>query len=232
MLGWLCWKETREKAGAADLTGLSVLRVSVLRREGTPEWLLRRRVRAVGRKLARAGVRRVIWPESFPYGEILGEEGVFPVETLALWQGLAAKLAWRALEARGIPAGEERVAVCADHLTAAVRQTVETLLRRCRRVSLDAPDPEGAFARQLWRSLGAALLTGEAGADVRLLFSRRPERPGDIPLFPGARGPDVPLRLPKKWEERIPAGVRRDQLIAALLAAGRLPVAEIAFDSA
>ena len=67
---------------------------------------------------------------------------------------------------------------------------------------------------------------------MRLLFSRRPERPGDIPLYPGARGPDVPLRLPKKWEERIPAGVRRDQLIAALLAAGRLPVAEIAFDSA
>ena len=72
-MGWLCWKETREEAGAADLAGLSVLRVSVLRREGTPEWLLRRRVRAVGRKLARAGVRRVIWPESFPYGEILGE---------------------------------------------------------------------------------------------------------------------------------------------------------------
>ena len=45
MLGWLCWKETREETGAADLAGLSVLRVSVLRREGTPEWLLRRRVR-------------------------------------------------------------------------------------------------------------------------------------------------------------------------------------------
>ena len=181
MLGWLCWSERRERAGRAELAGLPVLRVPVRRKNGTPEWLVRRRVRAAGRALARAGVRRAILPEEFPYGALLAGEGVFPVETLPLWRALAAELAWRALRERG--AGGEGAAVCADALTGEVRRTVEALLRRCRTVSLDAPDPEGAYARALRRSLGAALRTGDAGAEVRLLFARRePERAGDIPL--------------------------------------------------
>ena len=231
MLGWLCWTEKRERAGETTLAGLPVFRAGVLRREGTPEWLLRRRIRAAGRKLARAGVRRVILPEGFPYGEILAGEGVFPVETLPLWRSLAAELAWRALRERG--AGGEGAAVCADALTGEVRRTVEALLRRCRTVSLDAPDPEGAYARALRRSLGAALRTGDAGAEVRLLFARRePERAGDIPLYPGAEGPKAALRLPEKWEARLPEGTQREQIAAALLAAGRLRREEIAIDSA
>ena len=231
MLGWLCWSERRERAGRAEIAGLPVLRVPVRRREGTPEWLLRRRVRAAGRTLARAGVRRVILPEEFPYGELLAGEGVFPVETLPLWRALAAELAWRELQRRGVPAGS--VAVRADALTGEVRRTVEALLRRCRTVSLDAPDPEGAYARVLRRRLGAALRTGDAGAEVRLLFVRRgPERAGDIPLYPGAEGPKAALRLPEAWEARMPAGAQREGVIAALLAAGRLRREEIAIDSA
>ena len=223
MLGWLCWSEGQERAGRAELAGLPVLRVPVRRKNGTPEWLLRRRVRAAGRTLARAGVRRVILPEGFSYGALLAGEGVFPVETLPLWRSLAAELAWRALRERG--AGGEGAAVCADTLTGEVRRTVEALLRRCRTVSLDAPDPEGAYARGLRRSLGAALRTGDAGAEVRLLFVRRgPERAGDIPLYPGAEGPKAALRLPE--------GTQREQIAAALLAAGRLRREEIAIDSA
>ena len=158
-------------------------------------------------------------------------EGVFPVETLPLWRALAAELAWRELQRRGVPAGS--VAVRADALTGEVRRTVEALLRRCRTVSLDAPDPEGAYARALRRSLGAALRTGDAGAEVRLLFVRRePERAGDIPLYPGAEGPKAALRLPEKWEARLPEGTQREQIAAALLAAGRLRREEIAIDSA
>lgn len=231
MLGWLCWSGGRERAGRAEMAGLPVLRVPVRRKEGTPEWLLRRRVRAAGRTLARAGVRRVILPEDFPYGGLLAGEGVFPVETLPLWRALAAELAWRALQRRGVPAGS--VAVRADALTGEVRRTVETLLRRCRTVSLDAPDPEGAYARVLRRRLGAALRTGDAGAEVRLLFVRRgPERAGDIPLYPGAEGPKAALRLPEAWEARMPEGAQREGVIAALLAAGRLRREEIAIDSA
>ena len=231
MLGWLCWSERRERAGRAEIAGLPVLRVPVRRREGTPEWLLRRRVRAAGRTLARAGVRRVIVPEEFPYGELLAGEGVFPVETVPRGRALAAELAWRELQRRGVPAGS--VAVRADALTGEVRRTVEALLRRCRTVSLDAPDPEGAYARVLRRRLGAALRTGDAGAEVRLLFVRRgPERAGDIPLYPGAEGPKAALRLPEAWEARMPAGAQREGVIAALLAAGRLRREEIAIDSA
>lgn len=231
MLGWLCWSEGRERAGRAEIAGLPVLRVPVRRKNGTPEWLLRRRVRAAGRTLARAGVRRAILPEEFPYGELLAGEGVFPVETLPLWRALAAELAWRELQRRGVPAGS--VAVRADALTGEVRRTVETLLRRCRTVSLDAPDPEGAYARVLRRRLGAALRTGDAGAEVRLLFVRRgPERAGDIPLYPGAEGPKAALRLPEAWEARMPKGAQREGVIAALLAAGRLQREEIAIDSA
>lgn len=231
MLGWLCWSERRELAGRAELAGLPVLRVPVRRKNGTPEWLVRRRVRAAGRALARAGVRRAILPEEFPYGGLLAGEGVFPVETLPLWRALAAELAWRALRERG--AGGEGAAVCADALTGEVRRTVEALLRRCRTVSLDAPDPEGAYARALRRSLGAALRTGDAGAEVRLLFARRePERAGDIPLYPGAEGPKAALQLPEAWEARMPKGAQREGVIAALLAAGRLQREEIAIDSA
>lgn len=231
MLGWLCWSEGRERAGRAELAGLPVLRVPVRRKNRTPEWLVRRRVRAAGRALARAGVRRAILPEEFPYGALLAGEGVFPVETLPLWRALAAELAWRELQRRGVPAGS--VTVCADAITGEVRRTVETLLRRCRTVSLDAPDPEGAYARVLRRRLGAALRTGDAGAEVRLLFVRRgPERAGDIPLYPGAEGPKAALRLPEKWEARLPEGTQREQIAAALLAAGRLRREEIAIDSA
>ena len=145
MLGWLCWSEGQERAGRAELAGLPVLRVPVRRKNGTPEWLL----------------------------------------------------------------------------------------RRCRTVSLDAPDPEGAYARALRRSLGAVLRTGDAGAEVRLLFVRRgPERAGDIPLYPGAEGPKAALRLPEAWEARMPKGAQREGVIAALLAAGRLQREEIAIDSA
>ena len=231
MLGWLCWSEGQERAGRAELAGLPVLRVPVRRKNGTPEWLLRRRVRAAGRTLARAGVRRVILPEGFSYGALLAGEGVFPVETLPLWRSLAAELAWRALRERG--AGGEGAAVCADTLTGEVRRTVEALLRRCRTVSLDAPDPEGDYARALRRSLGAVLRTGDAGAEVRLLFARRePERAGDIPLYPGAEGPKAALQLPEAWEARMPKGAQREGVIAALLAAGRLQREEIAIDSA
>lgn len=231
MLGWLCWTGKRERGGTESLAGLPVLRVPVRRKNGTPEWLLRRRVRAAGRTLARMGVRRVIWPEGFPYGEILAGEGVFPVETLPLWRALAAELAWRELQSRGIPGGCP--AVCADALTGEVRRTVEELLRRCRTVALDAPDPEGVYARRLRRGLGAALRSGDAGAEVRLLFARRePERAGDIPLYPGAAAPKAALRLPEEWEARLPEGVPREQGIAALLAAGRLRREEIAIDSA
>ena len=101
------------------------------------------------------------------------------------------------------------------------------------RIWVDAPDPEGAYARALRRSLGAALRTGDAGAEVRLLFARRePERAGDIPLYPGAEGPKAALRLPEKWEARLPEGTQREQIAAALLAAGRLRREEIAIDSA
>ena len=75
MLGWPCLSEGQERAGRAELAGLPVLRVPVRRKNGTPEWLLRRRVRAAGRTLARMGVRRVILPENFPYGELLAGEG-------------------------------------------------------------------------------------------------------------------------------------------------------------
>ena len=233
MLGWLCWTEKRERAGETELAGLPVFRVCVLQKEGTPGWLIRRRVAAAGRRLARAGVRRALWPEGFPYGEVLAGEGVLPVDTLPLWRSLAPQLAWRALAARGIPAEEGRVAVCADCLTAEARQAVEALCRRCRCVSLDAPDPEGVFSRRLRRSFGAALLTVPAGAEVRLLLSRRqPERAGDIPLYPGAAAPAVEVRLPETWEKRLPEGVCREQAAAALAAAGRLRWEEIGFDSA
>ena len=46
MLGWLCWSERRERAGRAEMAGLPVLRVFVLRREKTPEWLTRGRTEA------------------------------------------------------------------------------------------------------------------------------------------------------------------------------------------
>ena len=135
MLGWLCWTEKRERAGETTLAGLPVFRAGVLRREGTPEWLLRRRIRAAGRKLARAGVRRLLWPEGFPYGELLAGEGILPVDTLPLWQGLAAELAWRELRRRGIPPGEGRAAVCAGRLTAEARPAHLTLDQ----LTLDVP---------------------------------------------------------------------------------------------
>ena len=126
-----------------------------------------------------------------------------------------------------------RTSQLVKEVSAAVCTGVETLLRRCRTVSLDAPDPEGAYARVLRRRLGAALRTGDAGAEVRLLFVRRgPERAGDIPLYPGAEGPKAALRLPEAWEARMPKGAQREGVIAALLAAGRLQREEIAIDSA
>lgn len=236
MIGMLRWKDSREgkRQRSVQTAERSVLHVRFLcveisRRPRTPETVLRRRVAAAGRRMQKLGVTRAVLPEGFAYGQQLGKYGVTPVSTLALRRSLAADWVRWSLAEKGIPSGGARVAVTAAQLTGEVVRTVTELVLRHRYVLLDLPYGGEELAKQLRREYGVSLLLGPSreqleGAEALVAFDREPEVRGPvvIPLYETAVTALPPLVLPEVLEERLPAGVDREQLLAALQEAGAL----------
>lgn len=208
--------------------------VYVQRGPRTPEAVVRRRAAAAARKLQRAGIRRTVLPEDFPYGALLEKRDVLPVDTLPLRRELAAELVRRGLEDRGLPAG--RVAVSADAMSAELVRTVTELALRSRYVLLDVPYGGPELAGRLRREYGVALQLSPdraqmAAAEALVLFAPRTDLRRDNPVvaeaYRGAETALPPLLLPPALEEQLPEGCCRIQLLAALRESGTLRPGQI-----
>ena len=238
MFGLIEWTEQRQR-GDPEVRERQILRLrfwgaSILRRQGTPQALLRRRCRRAARQLQRLGVTRAVFPEDFPYTAEFARWGIRPVDPLPMYRALSGELVQAALEDRGPDRQGTLVAVCADRLTAEVRQAVTALCIRNRYVLLSAPDREGAFCRQLRREYGVPLVQttdpaqlGRAG--VVVLFS---PRPGDfrgqtvLELYQGGTLPAYRLTL--EGGEALPGGCDRPQLLGSLWTAGAIRPGQVA----
>lgn len=233
MVGMLLWKSPGKRERAVQLRERSVLHTrflcaEILRGPRTPEAVVRRRVAAGLRRLRRQGVGQIVLPADFSDRELLAKTGMRPFSTLPLRRAIAADWVRWSLAERGLTPAGARVGVCAGALTGDVVRTVTELVLRHRYVLLDLPYGGEELGRQLRREYGVSLLLTASreqleGADALVLFDPGTDcaGPGRLRLY-DEEAPLPPLSLPPALEEKLPAGVNRGQLLAALREAGSL----------
>lgn len=235
MIGYVTWTEEKahHKVEEISILRMRFCRVCLLRKKGTPSAFAHRRASSAAAKLQKLGVTRAVFPADFPYISHFIKRGILPVEVMPLYRALAGEWLREELAVRGVTASS--VAVCGDRLTGELVRTVTELCLRYRYVLLDIPEGGEELARQLRREFGVSLQlrpTAEqvATADGVLLFKFKEgiKNAVVLPLYNGAEPPSVlQMQLPPLLEEKLPAGCRRDQLFAAMTAAGILRPAQI-----
>lgn len=178
----------RGKPGFAEAGGLAILRCTLYEPPGLPRWRLERRLRKIERALVRAGARRVLLPEGFPYRDLLRE--LRPVDPLPFWRAIADLLALRALERAGIRSERGRVALSAPRLCPELRQTAERLCTQVRGLVIDVPGVGADYARWLHLRFGLPVTPASAGANVTIAFGPGGRRWGTVLELYGQR-PDL-----------------------------------------
>ena len=225
MVALIQWtKEKKPRMGETEV--LRVRFCTVPLKQGGPAFLMRRRCGRTARRLRGMGITRAVFPADFAWTGEFAAEGILPADPLPLYRNLAAELVQAEVEKRGTRSAP--VAVCADRLTAEVRQAVTDLCIRNRYVILSAPDREGAFCRQLRREYGVPIVQAEGAealdrARVVVLFSARAGQFRDqavLELYDGGTLP--PWQLLPEEDGCLPAGCDRRQLMGALWSAGAL----------
>lgn len=169
MVGELvCLREKgRGRMEQVRLGPLPAVRWTLYAPEGLADWRLRWRLYRAERSLMMAGVRRVVLPQDFPYGDRL--RLLRPVDTLPMWWGLADVLALGALDASGVPCRRGTVALSAPRLCGELTGAAERLCPMVRGLLIDAPGG-GDYARYLQARFGLPVTPQAAGADVTVAF--------------------------------------------------------------
>lgn len=196
-----------------EILGLPILEA---RLPGKPNGLLARRRMTRGlNQLEHAGCKRLLAPcPLVPYYPI--------VHTRSLWQAMAAPLALAALRQMGLDPRQAVVAIHGDRMSRNYVRTCALLSREVKALSLSL-EREETFCWDLQRELGLPLIDG-AGA-VTISFLPGVSRPSYFSL--GDEDPVIPgylLRLPGLTP---PPGCPERTVLAALLEAGRLPLADV-----
>ena len=234
MFGLIQWIEQKQRRGPVvrerEILRLRLWEAVIPHGKKTPAFLQRRRCGAAARQMQKLGVTRAIFPEGFPQTDEFARYGIQPVDPLPMYRAMTGELVQTALEERGQSGQGAVVAVCADHLTAEIRQAVTTLCIRNRYVVLNAPDQNGAFCRQMRREYGAPLVqTNDPAqldrASVLVLFSPRAGAFSGqtvLELYQGGSLPPYRLQLGTEEEAALPQGCHRAQMLGALWTAGAI----------
>ncbi|MBM6924327.1 hypothetical protein [Pseudoflavonifractor phocaeensis] len=219
----------RPKLEERRMLGLRWAAVTVPVRVGWKEKRLLRQVRRGAAALVRAGTRRVLTAEDFPYWEVLEGAGLRPVEPETFTQTLAEPLTLAALTWRDKAPERAAVLLTAPRVTPALVQAAELLCPRVRRLAVDAGEAGEELAQWLRLEFGAgveppdgmcpdislAFGPGCAGGGVTFrLYGPRPDLAGFVPVVRGAR---------------LPAGLARLPLLALLWEAGQLDTEQVTF---
>ncbi len=237
MLGYIIYTDgpARPELGERQLAGGSfiTLRMGQPARTNGPVALYRARQGA--RMLREAGVRSAVFPVDFPYTALFIRQGILPVDTLPLRRAMAAPLIKRRLEDGGFQPTQAVVAVSGGRPAREVTECAKALALSYRYVMLSVRGDAERFARDLRREYGISLLLDPAvdqleRADALVLFAPRTDLALNNPilytLYPGGeagRG-RLPLCLPASAAAQAEPNCDREQLAAALYAAGALPL--------
>ena len=235
MLGMILWKKPGKREKKVSVREHMVLHarfVCVEIEEGKwlPETVMKRRVRAAGKRLKRLGVSEAVTPEGFSFRETLKETGVRPVSTAALRRSIAADWLRIELEARGKTGVGLRVAVLAEELTGELVRTVTELALRYRYVLLEADRGGEELCLYLRKEYGVSLQLDPSAeqlrnADAALVFAQKKERALEQAVVLHLWNEEEPLphlSLPPALEEQLPEGTDRGELLAALRQMGVL----------
>jgi hypothetical protein len=251
------WERIRSALGRADgvsvteerVWGAVLARTRVRFRCGDGPERNRRRVAAALAFLRGMGVRGVVTPAGFAYGDLLPAYGLAASTPVPLYRRLAARLAVHAADRLGVGADRLRVCVVAKRATPEVAAAAEALCPRARFLSLllDRPDVTG-LCRALRRRHGVSVMENPAGAaladtDVYLVFDAwpvplsLPAKPGAVVLALAGGEFDLPpgclvadgarLAPPRRLRDGWPWEADPEALLAALYAAGAVRLDEI-----
>ena len=219
----LCWRMEERRIGGVRFAVVRVLRGTGLR----ARWSARR----AARRLARAGVRRVVFPGEFPLLPVFARCDVLPVDEQPLRQAAAAEIVRCVMAQYGVQGARATVVICARRATRAVADCAAALTETVRYLRLCVPEGGEELARRLRFMTGAA---------VPAQFPPEQPREGDILLcfddsFDAAQPRGIVLRLADpalRISYHLPGGIEAGesdavQLLAALYAADRLPEEEV-----
>ncbi|MDE7242478.1 MAG: hypothetical protein K2O18_00650 [Oscillospiraceae bacterium] len=231
MLGYIIYGDGPKKPelGEKRLPGGTFVSL----RMGTKGPFAARRALRGAKKLREAGVRNAVFPVDFPYTAQFIRQGICPVDPLPLRRTLAAPLARRRLEERGISPAKAVIAISAERAVREVIEAAKALAMSYRYVLLSVKRGGEDFARSLRREYGISLLLRPSAeqmdrADALLLFSPRTDLALDNPilftLYPGGEAGRgcLPLPLPAALAEQLEPNCSREQLAAALCTLGGL----------
>ena len=233
MLGYIEYAENGEKAYLAKESRCGAPFLVMDMGKGARGMLASRRAVRSAEKMRAMGVRRAVFPIDFPHTAAFLRAGITPVDPMPLRRALSARFVQRKLELLGIENAQAVVAVCGEHMSEEIAQTVRELAHSYRYVMLSVRSGGEEFALLLRRQYGTALILAPSAdqlerADALVLFSPRGELRRENPvlctLYPGGdeRG-RVPIRLDSRLTEKVADNCSREQLAAALYGLGIVP---------
>lgn len=181
MLGQIVYSAGKRERGVPEETslhGLSVLRVAV---DPDGFWAGHRLHRA-GKKLARAGVRRVLVPEEFQHWEKLEEWGLGPIDPCPFLRANAASLSMAALKGSGRIPERSSVALRALKADRTVVLAAEELCPKVREVCIAVPRGGEALSRHLRWEYGMAVRPDRKDVNGAVRFASETWEAGDCVL--------------------------------------------------
>lgn len=191
--------EGRGQVERQNVYGLRVIQIQV--RPGG--WLEGRRLGRGVKRLARAGIRRVLVPRNFDQWPLLERWGMGGVDPVPFLRFYAPQIVLAALNRQGIAPNTATVALRGKRVDRDMARTAQLLCPLVRQVAVSAPQGGEELARWLRREYGlpvqpdgaqvslAVYFDGE-GAEEQdlLLWGTDPQLAGVVPRAMGLEGED------------------------------------------
>ena len=233
MLGLIEWEEGITKPYLEPRKIMSGVFLALRLGKTSGGRFFRRRIAHLAKRMHDQGVRSAVFPADFPYETLFARQGILPVDPIPLRRALCASYVCRRLETLGIQKDRAVIAVAAQHMGREAEETVRTLALKYRYVLVSVSSGGEAFARDMLRRYGVALLLDPTEeqldrADALILFSPRPDLRQENKvlciLYPeGNLGrDDMELKLGDAIMAQAAPGCSEEQLAAALHSMGVL----------
>lgn len=208
-------EEGRERVERREVYGLPVLQVQV--RPGG--WMEKGRLRRGTKRLAQAGIRRVLVPQGFAQWPILAHWDLRPVDPVPFLRFYAPQIILAALKRQKIASHTATVALRGQRVDRDMARCAQLLCPLVRQVAVSAPQGGEELSRWLRREYGLPVQPDGAQVSLAVYFDGEGAGEGDLLLW----GPN-----PQLWGvvPRAPGLMEEDQedlgLLTALWETGKL----------